>query len=323
MSFNWLKDEISKRSEIIESAIKELLPVKDPEGLYVATRHLFKAGGKRLRPVLSLVVSEALNRDYRKILPSAVAIETIHNFTLIHDDIMDQDEMRRGVKTVHNMWGEPVAILAGDTLFSEAFYLMTFCDVDKENLIRGVRTLADVCVKICEGQYLDMSFEEREKVSEEEYIEMVTKKTSVLIAASCALPAILFGEDEEVIQSLWDFGIYSGIGFQIHDDVLDLVGRDKTGKDWASDILEGKKTIITIKAFEQGRLPEIFGKGKASTEEIEDAVKILEEIGAISYASNLAEKYIEMAKEKLNVLPNSNAKRVLEGIADYFVKREY
>jgi geranylgeranyl diphosphate synthase type I len=323
MNTEKLKDEVSKRARIIDRAIEEFLPLKEPEGLYRATRHLFKAGGKRLRPVISLIVSEALDKDYRKILPAAVAIETIHNFTLIHDDIMDRDEMRRGVKTVHVLWGEPTAILAGDTLFSEAFHLLTYCDVESSNLVRGARMLADVCVKICEGQYLDMSFEERDRVSEEEYIEMVTKKTSVLIAASCALPAVLFGEYDEITAALWDFGIYAGIGFQIHDDVLDLTGREKTGKDWGSDIVEGKKTLIAIKAFEDGYVPEIFGKGKASLEEIEEAVRILEENGAIDYASKKAVEYVEKGKDRLKVLPDSEAKSLLMEIADYLVRREY
>ena len=318
-----LKEEISKRSQIVEKAIAELLPEKEPEGLYKATRHLLRAGGKRLRPVMSLIVAEALGKDVEKILPAAVAIETIHNFTLIHDDIMDRDELRRGVKTVHVLWGEPTAILAGDTLFAEAFYLLTLCDVEAENLVRASRMLAEVCVKICEGQFLDMSFEEREMVSEAEYIEMVTKKTSVLIAASCSIPAILLGESEEVVNALWDFGISCGIGFQIHDDVLDLVGRDKTGKDWGSDLVEGKKTLIAIKAFRDGNIPEIFGKRKASPEEIEEAVRMLKEKGAIDYASSKAEEFVERGKEKLNVLPDSEAKRLLIEIADYLIKREY
>jgi geranylgeranyl diphosphate synthase type I len=291
--------------------------------LYKATRHLLKAGGKRLRPVISLIVAEALGKDATKILPAAVAIETIHNFTLIHDDIMDRDEMRRGVKTVHVLWGEPTAILAGDTLFAEAFQLLTLCDVDARNLVKASRMLAEVCVKICEGQYLDISFESREMVSEEEYFEMVRKKTSVLIAAACSMPAVLFGEREEVINALWEFGVNCGIGFQIHDDVLDLIGKEKTGKDWGSDLVEGKKTLIAIKAFKDGNVPEIFGKGKAKPEEIEDAVKMLKEKGAIDYASSKAEEFVEKGKRELDILPDSEAKKILLEMADYLIKRDY
>ncbi len=318
-----VKEEVAKRAKIINEAIERFLPVKEPVELYKACRHLIRAGGKRLRPVLCLISAEALGRDWRKIVPAAVAIETIHNFTLIHDDIMDRDEMRRGVPTVHKLFGEETAILAGDTLFAEAFRILTRCDVDAENLVRAVDMLADVCVKICEGQFLDMSFERRDFVSEEEYIEMVEKKTAVLIACSCSIPAVLFGEDDRVVEALWNFGLLSGIGFQIHDDVLDLVGGEKIGKDWGSDLVEGKKTLVMIRAMELGVEIEIFGKGKATKDEIARAVEKLRDCGAIDYASKKAKEFVRMGKEHLRILPDSDAKRLLMEIADYLVTREY
>jgi geranylgeranyl diphosphate synthase type I len=322
MKMSDIIEEVKKRAEIINKAIEEFLPIKEPEGLYKASRHLIKAGGKRLRPVLTLISCEAINRDWRKILPSAVAIETIHNFTLIHDDIMDRDEFRRGVPTVHKMFGEPTAILAGDTLFAEAFKILAKCEVEPENLIKAVDVVADVCVKICEGQYLDMEFEKRDFVTVDEYLEMVEKKTAVLIACSCSLPAILFGEDKYA-DDLWKFGLNCGIGFQIHDDVLDLVGSEKIGKDWGSDLVEGKKTLVILKAMEMGVEIEIFGKGKASKEEIAKAVEKLKECGAIDYASKIAKDYVEKGKKYIESLPNFEAKELLKGLADYLVTREY
>ncbi len=317
-----LKEEILERARIVNRAISELLPVKEPEGLYKASRHLINAGGKRLRPAICLIAAEAVGGNAEKIIPAAVAIETIHNFTLIHDDIMDRDELRRGVPTVHVAYDEPTAILAGDTLFAEAFRILTLCDVKAENIIRANRMLADTCIEICEGQYMDMSFEKRQKISEEEYLEMVRKKTAVLIATSCAIPAILFGTDE-YSEALWNFGMLCGTGFQIHDDVLDITGKDKIGKDWGSDIVEGKKTLIMIKAMESGVDIEIFGKGEASREEIERAVKRLEECGAIEYARNKAKESVEMGKKQLDILPDSKAKSLLIELADYLVTREY
>jgi len=317
-----LKEEVLKRVEIINRAISELLPVKEPEGLYNASRHLINAGGKRLRPVMCLIAAEAVGEDPEKVIPAAVAIETIHNFTLIHDDIMDRDELRRSVPTVHVAYDEPTAILAGDTLFAEAFRILTFCDVKAENIIRANKVLADACIEICEGQYMDMDFEKRQKIGEEEYLEMVRKKTAVLIAGSCAMPAILFGMNEYA-NALWNFGMLCGIGFQIHDDVLDITGKDKIGKDWGSDIVEGKKTLIMIKAMELGIDIEIFGKGEASREEIERAVEKLEECGAIEYARNKAKESVEMGKKQLDVLPDSMAKSLLAELADYLVTREY
>ncbi len=316
-----LKREISNRAEIVNKAIKELLPVKKPEELYKAARHLINAGGKRLRPVISILVAEALERDYRKILPAAVSIETIHNFTLIHDDIMDRDDMRRGVPTVHRVYGEPTAILAGDTLFAEAFEIITKCDVEPKNLVRAVEKLADVCIKICEGQHMDMSFEERDSITEDEYIKMVKLKTGVLIAASSSLPAILFGENDEIVQSLWNFGLVSGVGFQIHDDLLDLIGKD-IGKDWGSDLLKGKKTLIVVKAMEKGVKLETFGKMHAKPEEIKRDIERLEECGAIDYAKKKAKEFVEIGKKELRVLPDSEAKNILLELADYLVSRE-
>lgn len=315
-------EEIKKRAEIVNEEIKKFLPIKDPEKLYKAARHLINAGGKRLRPVLSLIACEAIERDYRKILPAAVAIEVIHNFTLIHDDIMDEDEFRRGVKTVHTIYGVPTAILAGDTLFAEAFKIMSYCEVKSENLVDGMRKLAEVCVEICEGQQMDIEFEERDFVSEEEYLEMVRKKTSVLIALSSSIPAILFGE-KKYESALWNFGINAGIAFQIKDDILDLLGKDKIGKDWGSDLVEGKKTLIVIKAFEEGVELESFGKGKAEIEAIERDVKKLMECGAIEYAENKAIEYLNKAKRELEVLKDNEGRRLLEALAEFFVKREY
>ncbi len=314
-----LKEEIGRRAEIVNRAIAELLPEAEPRGLYLAARHLIKAGGKRLRPVISLLVAEALGKDYRKILPAAVAVETVHNFTLVHDDIMDRDEMRRGVPTVHKVYGEATAILAGDTLFAEAFKLLTLCDVERERIVDGVKMLSDVCIKICEGQYMDMSFEGREDVGVDEYLEMVKLKTGVLIAASSSLPAVLFGE-RDVIDPLWDYGILGGIAFQIHDDLLDL--HTGTGKDFGSDLLKGKKTLIVLKAFEEGVELETFGKGSAEKEEILRDIEKLRECGAIEYASKMAMEYAEKAKKKLLVLPESEARSILLELTEYLVTRE-
>jgi len=316
-----LLNEIKKRSEVVNNALNSL-DLGEPEGLYNASFHLIKAGGKRLRPVLTLLSCEAIGRDWKPILPSAIAIELIHNFTLIHDDIMDRDEYRRGVPTVHKLFGEATAILAGDTLFAKAFEILSRCEVDARNLVKAVEIVADVCVKICEGQYMDMEFERREDVSVEEYLKMVEKKTAVLIACSCSLPAILYGEGKYV-EPLWNFGLNCGIGFQIHDDVLDIVGEEKIGKDWCSDLVEGKKTIVYLKAREMGVEIEIFGKGKASDEEKRRAVEKLKDCGAIDFASKMAKEYVERGKKYLEILPDSNAKNVLMLLADYLVTREY
>ncbi len=309
--------DIQEKVKIINEALARYLPEKEME-LYKAARHLIKAGGKRLRPVIAMVITEALEEDYGKIMPGIVALEVIHNFTLIHDDIMDRDEMRRNVKTVHTVFGEATAILAGDTLFAEAFKLLSKCDVSGENVRKAVEILSDVCVKICEGQYMDISFETK-MVKEPEYIEMVKLKTGVLIAASSSLPAILFGK-EEYFQPLWEYGLLAGIGFQIHDDLLDLIGKD-IGKDWGSDLVKGKKTLIVIKAFEKGIELETFGKQKASVEDIKKDVEKLQECGAIDYARKKAQEYIEMAKNRLSCIKNMQKRKEIEELTDFLIKR--
>ncbi len=310
--------EVQKRAKIVDEAIAELLPEKEL-GLYKAARHLIKAGGKRIRPIIAMLVCDAIGEDYRKIMPAIVAIEAIHNFTLIHDDIMDRDEMRRNVKTVHAAFGEPTAILAGDTLFAEAFSLLAKCDVSALNVKKAVELVADVCVKICEGQFMDISFEHR-MATEEEYLEMVRLKTGVLIAASASLPAVLFGRSD-LFQYLWDYGINAGIGFQIHDDVLDLTS-EEIGKDWGSDIVKGKKTLVVIKAFEKGVELETFGKQKASIEEIRKDVEKIRECGAIEYAVKKAREFVEKAKKNLRVLEENEGKKILESLTDFLIERK-
>ncbi|RLI02252.1 polyprenyl synthetase family protein [Candidatus Bathyarchaeota archaeon] len=318
-----IKEEVKNRAKVVNTIINSYLELKDPKVLYRAVRHLIDAGGKRLRPVLCLISAEAIKEDWNRILPAAAAIEIIHNFTLIHDDIMDKDLMRRGVPTVHTAFDESTAILAGDTLFAKAFEIIIDCDVNPKYLTKAIKMLADVCIRICEGQYLDISFEKRKYITEKEYFEMIEKKTAHLIAASCALPAVLFGKSDKLVNALWNFGLFSGIGFQIHDDILDLIGRDKIGKDWGSDIVEGKKTLIMIKAQDMGVEIDIFGKKRATEKEIENAVKKLLECGAIDYARNKAKEFIEKAKKELKILEESKAKTLLTQIAEYLVTREY
>ncbi|MCS7119352.1 MAG: polyprenyl synthetase family protein [Archaeoglobaceae archaeon] len=310
--------EIQKRAGIVDEALKNYLPEKELE-LYKAARHLIKAGGKRLRPVIAMLICEVMGEDYRKIMPAIVAIEAIHNFTLIHDDIMDRDVMRRNVKTVHTLYGEPIAILAGDTLFAEAFSLITKCEVEDKNIKRAVEVIADVCIKICEGQFMDISFE-RDMANEKEYLEMVELKTGVLIAASASLPAILFGR-YELFQTLWEYGINAGIGFQIHDDVLGLIGED-IGKDWGSDLVRGKKTLVVIKAFEKGVKLESFGKKIVNFEEIKRDVEKLKTCGAIDYARAKAKEYIKIAKKNLFKLDENEGRKILEALTDFLVERK-
>jgi geranylgeranyl diphosphate synthase type I len=261
-------------------------------------------------------------------MTAAVSVEVIQSFTLIHDDIMDDDDVRRGVPAVHREYDLETAILAGDTLYSKAFELMLQSGAPADRSVRAMETLATTCTKICEGQALDVEFEGRQAVTPEEYLEMVESKTAVLYAAASAIPAILLGADDEVVEALNGYGLDVGRAFQIQDDLLDLtMSSDVLGKQRGSDLIEGKRTIITLHAQRQG--VDVDGLVTADTPmevseaDIDGAVERLEDAGSIEYAREMASEYIQSGKDRLSVLPDNESRRTLEGIADYLVEREY
>ncbi|MEM2933489.1 MAG: polyprenyl synthetase family protein, partial [Methanocellales archaeon] len=178
-----LKAEVKKRAALVDKAIKKYLPISHPEELYKASRHLLDAGGKRLRPVMLMLAAEAVLGDLENVIPAAVAVELVHNFTLIHDDIMDEDELRRGMPAVHVKWDTSSAILAGDTLCCKAFEILAKSKAEPKRIVASIDILSRALTEICEGQWLDLDFEKRETVSIREYLEMVRKKTGMLLAA--------------------------------------------------------------------------------------------------------------------------------------------
>jgi geranylgeranyl diphosphate synthase type I len=319
-----LMEELKTRAAMVDDFVDRQLSNRQPEELYRATMHLLRAGGKRLRPAVTMLACEAAGGDASKALPAAVAIELVHNFTLIHDDIMDQDSLRRGIPAVHTLWGCEGAILAGDTLYALSFEILSQLEASPEQITRCVHLLSAACVEICEGQWEDISFEQRESVSEAEYLQMVEKKTSVLYAAAARIGAILAGAGEDAVEALGEYGRLTGIGFQIYDDVLDLIMPEETlGKNRGSDLAEGKKTLIITHAQSVGEKIPIFGKKDASREEIEEAIQRLQECGSITYAQNKALEYVESGKNQLRRLPDTPAKQVLLQLADYMITRQY
>lgn len=321
-----IKEVLGNYLTDITKTIEEELATITPQNLADASVYLTRAGGKMLRPALTLITAEAVGGARESSLNAAAAIELIHTFSLIHDDIMDQDDTRRGMPSVHKVWGDDVAILAGDTLFSKAFEIIIGSkgtSSDQNN--KALATVADACVKICEGQALDMSFEERFDVKQDEYIEMIFKKTGALIAAATKAGAIMGGASDEVIDAMYEYGRLIGLAFQIQDDYLDLVADEETlGKPIGSDIGKGKMTIIAIKGLESddsGRLFEILKDTENSQSDIDEAIQILTDCGAIEYARNLALESVDQAKEVLEILDDSASKQILVGIADFVLER--
>jgi len=334
---------IARRRGLVNDAIEEDLPIDEPERLYEASRYLLEAGGKRLRPTVLLLAAEALadvdpvSAEYRSfpaaddtrvdVMRAAVSIEIIQSFTLIHDDIMDDDDMRRGVLAVHEEYDLSTAILAGDTLYSKAFENMLRTGAAADRSVRALSELATTCTEICEGQSLDIEFEGRPAVSPDEYLDMVELKTAVLYAAAASIPAVLLGYDDAV-EPLHSYGLDVGRAFQIQDDLLDLTTPTETlGKQRGSDLVEGKQTLVTVHARDQGvDVDDLVDTGTvaAVTEaEIDAAVEELRAAGSIEYARHTARELVESGKSHLDTLPDNQAHETLAAIAEYLIEREY
>lgn len=306
----------------------------EPEVLARASRHLLEAGGKRLRPCLALLSCEAVGGKAEDAMEAAAALELLHNFTLIHDDIMDRDEFRRNVKTVHTIWGEPVAIIAGDALFAKVFEAVAAnakrLDLPSDRVVELFETVSKASFEICQGQALDMLFEGRDGISETEYLKMVSSKTGALMEASARVGALLGNGKTGQVKALAEYGRLVGIAFQIQDDMLGIVGeREKFGKPIGNDIREGKRTLMVVRALEAAApkdraiLLRSLGNKRASEAEIVAAIEVLKRAGAVGYAADKARELVDSAKSKLKALPDSRARRLLLELADFTVEREF
>ncbi len=225
-----------------------------PPELYDPIRYIMSLGGKRMRPLLTLMATYLFTDDWQKAVRPALGVEVFHNFTLMHDDIMDQAPLRRGQPTVHERWNNNIAILSGDVMLVNAYELLLNVEADKLKpvMARFNRTAAEVC----EGQQMDMNFETRWDVTEAEYIEMIRLKTSVLLGYALELGGLIAGADDETTRHLYEGGVNIGIGFQLKDDLLDVYGDPiKFGKQVGGDIIANKRTFLLIEALEQAREP--------------------------------------------------------------------
>ena len=234
--------------KMVNDAIAEIPYPKTPGNLYEPIAYTMALGGKRIRPVLTLMACDAFGGDAQKAIKAAVGLEMFHNFTLLHDDVMDKADVRRGQPTVHRRWNDNVAILSGDTMLTMASQMMAQVDADK--LAPVMELFNKTAIEIYEGQQYDMDFECRSVVKEEEYLEMIRLKTSVLLGCACKLGAIIAGASEENADAIYNMGQYLGLAFQLQDDVLDVWGDEATfGKAVGGDIMNNKKTILLINAI--------------------------------------------------------------------------
>ena len=300
----------------------------NPKKLYDAAGHLIVNGGKRLRPYMVIRSCQILKGKVSNAMPAASAVEMVHNFTLVHDDIMDNDEMRHGVPTVHKKFGMPIAILAGDVLFSKAFQVITDSKLSTNATTQLVSRLAKACVDVCEGQLLDVKMAEEKKIpSQAEYITMIGKKTAALFDVSCAMGAICATNKAKDILNLSSFGRNLGIAFQITDDLIGVMGDPKiTKKPVGNDLREGKKSLPILMAIKSAKgndkkiILKAFGNPKISRKDLNKAVDVIRSLGIEENVRKQALKYAEKAEKSLEKYSGS-AKIELISLLDFVVKR--
>ncbi len=325
-----LLDEVKDKIKELDSSIARSLDgISQVRTLGDAMTYYPSAGGKRLRPLLAMLIADAISGTGRKTIPFGVALELTHNFTLVHDDLMDRDEIRRGIPSLHKKFGTSTAINAGDALFARAFEMLATLD-DPAISQAILRDFSWMVRAIAEGQQLDMEFESRDDVTEKEYLTMVEKKTALMFWMAAKGGALISGAPPEHVESAAEYGRIMGIGFQIWDDLLDVTGdQDKIGKKVGSDIMNGKKTMIVIEAM--GRLEggnkekflAAFNNPNATQEQMNEVIQALHDVGAIEYTRKMASEYAENAKHNLDFLPDSEEKELLMEFVDFMVKREH
>lgn len=300
---------------------------KEPQTLYDAAQYILAIGGKRVRPVCVLMGNELfadINQDAWQV---AAAIELFHNFSLIHDDIMDKAPLRRGMQTVHAKYGDATALLAGDVMFAQAYDYLTRIDLSYVQKI--IKLFNQTSKEVCEGQQIDMDFEQMQNVGMEQYIQMITLKTSVLLAASLQLGAILGGAGEGNQQHIYSFGKNLGIAFQIQDDYLDAFGDpEKFGKQIGGDILSNKKTFLLLHAIEvatANQKKEIDTLISTNpTDKVEKMLTIYKDCKVDEWAKELKEKYYKTALKNIeDVAVLAIRKKPLYELATYLMEREF
>ncbi len=313
---------------LIESEIKKQSFGSQPKSLYEPIRYIMALGGKRMRPLLVTLAYSLYRNDVEKILKYAIAVEALHNFTLMHDDIMDKAPLRRGKVTVHEKWNVNTAILSGDVMLVKVYDM--FLDLDKETLPLALSLFNKCITEVCEGQQWDMEFETTTKVTEARYLEMIKLKTAVLLGFSLELGALLAKAPEAERIALREFGTLIGIGFQLKDDLLDVYAdKKKFGKQVGGDIIANKKTYLLIKAKEKAR-----GQHKRELEfwlnakkfnkqkKVKAITAVYDQLGIRLLAEKKSEEYFSKGFEKLNALPDSAQKQHLIAFAKDLINRQ-
>ena len=311
--------------ELVEEEIKKINFPTDPENLYSPIKYVLNIGGKRMRPILTLMAHQLFNSDINKSVKPAIAIEMFHNFTLLHDDIMDEAPLRRGVKTVHEKWDRNTAILSGDTMLVQSYdLLMSVEDCYLREILGTFNTAAK---QVCEGQQWDMDFESRDDVSISEYLRMIEYKTSILLAASLKIGAINGGATTEEADHIYEFGRNMGIAFQLKDDLLDAFGDPVNfGKQVGGDIIANKKTYLYLRSLEladeeqKANLIHYFSNDSEIEHKVELVKNIYSNLEILSHTTTLMKSYHTKALSHLDEI-NSNNKDPLYSFSELLLDR--
>lgn len=316
------EEERKKIDNMLASSLKK----RKPKSLYEPASYILQSSGKRLRPLLVLLSAKAAGGKFKDVYNAAVAVEIMHNFTLVHDDIMDNADLRRGNQTLHKKYDLNTAILAGDSLLSIAYeFLLKDCN---GNTKAAVSAFTQGLVEVCEGQSMDTEFEMRNDVQLKEYITMITKKTAAMAKMCCELGAILVYGKKADIKALSNYGLNLGIAFQIQDDLLDLIGeQDKFGKTVGGDLIVGKKTFLFIKAFEKADgqdkndLQKLIDNKGIKPEEVPYYRNIFEKLGVLEDARNEIRKYTNRALSSVDMISKKSETGIFHWLADSLIKR--
>jgi len=331
-----LVEYLESQKSLIDSEIAKVIPKSSPiRHLYDVQWEFIAEGGKRWRPILCMLVHKALGGDIERVLPFAAAVELVHNFSLIHDDIEDGDRTRRGRPTLWVLYGIPKSINIGDSLLNKAYESVTRLEekgFSPKEVLWALRLLCESTISLSEGQAMDMNFLDRREVTEEEYMEMVWRKTGVLVSAATTGGAYLAGAGDSVLRDMMDYGKLIGPAFQITDDVLNVSGEyRKYKKEIGGDIGEGKRTLMVIHLLrnaseeEAERVRRILStpREKTSKEDSSFVLGLMERYGSIEYARGIAERMFLGAKQKLLSLPPSSERDLLKELTEFLVRREF
>ena len=319
--------QFEKYQKEIDNKLSKIILSNNPKELYEPVRYMLKMKSKRVRPILAILAYKLVHPNWKKVIQPCLFLELFHNFTLIHDDIMDKAPIRRGKKTIHEKWNKNIGILSGDLLMILAYDMIS--GLPKNILSKTMLKFNEISIKVCEGQQLDMNYQTRKNIDEKQYIEMIRLKTATLIGLSLQFGGLLANMNNNNLNTLYKIGELFGIGFQLRDDLLDVYGSKNFGKKIGGDILENKKTFLSVKAYELSSKKErknldYWKKNKKSSKEkIKKVTEIFDKLNLKELTEKKIKSFFNLAYKKLESLnvKNSNKEELTSYLSQLFERK--